>query len=344
MSAKLSTLPSLLTGFQGGRKTAFAVANIIVPHLLAGRDVITNIPINQEILEANIGGAAMPPRKKPRGWLLRIFAPREYAKLSRRGYFIKTRWRGNMPNPKGIGKLESIDNEDLIKQIPKPSADGKITEAQAAKWKNKVIVIDEAGIMFGGLHSSDEKTKTMAKFLAVARHINALVYLIAQTPEQLPPSLSGICAWHYHATNLDFRFGMKANTSRMVVYGGVCPSRQLKSIKLNPPLSNFYFRPPQWIYKCYDSVEPYIASGADNRISKMTGSAFWVAFIVIFLLGVVPYGMYQTVTFGDDFTDGLHNNENKQVLSAPLQQRKKKPRPDFIFCRDDKCIVKGAWE
>ena len=48
--------------------------------------------------------------------------------------------------------------------------------------------------MFGALNALDDRTKRMARFLAVARHINALVYLIGQTPEQLPPSLAGICA------------------------------------------------------------------------------------------------------------------------------------------------------
>ena len=57
MATKLSSLPSLLTGFQGGRKTAFALANIIVPNLLAGRRVVTNIPINREFFFAEFGCA-----------------------------------------------------------------------------------------------------------------------------------------------------------------------------------------------------------------------------------------------------------------------------------------------
>ena len=307
MATKLSSLPSLLTGFQGGRKTAFALANLVAPNLLAGRRVITNIPILRPHFRRHLSGGNVGK------WVM----------IS--------------------NNLRVVSSEQIVADIPEANENGKIDAADGAVWQNAVIVIDEAGLMFGGLHSSDSRTKKMARFLAVARHINALVYLIGQTPEQIPPQLSGICAWHYHATNLDFRFGMKANRSRMSVYAGVCYSRTLKNVKLNPPISTFSFKPPAWIYSSYESVEPYIAS-ADNRLTALTGSALWVVFLGIFLLGIVPLGVYSTLTFPDRVADDGLLGGAAVNTPAPVVRCQKKPRPDFVFCRDGKCIVRGGWE
>ena len=219
--------------------------------------------------------------------------------------------------------LMVLPSEQIVADIPEASPDGKISAGDGAVWQNAVIVIDEAGLMFGALNALDDRTKRMARFLAVARHINALVYLIGQTPEQLPPSLAGICAWHYHATNLDFRFGMKANRSRMSVYAGVCYSRMLKNVKANPPISTFSFKPPAWIYSSYESVEPYIAS-ADNRLTALTGSALWVVFLGIFFLGIVPLGVYSTLTFPDRVADDGLLGGAAVNTPAPVVRRQKK--------------------